>query len=441
MKKILLQFVFFIMAFNAAGQAQFQVPDGVDKVEIPFETAYNLIVVPAIVNGVELKMILDTGASGSIIFNFANIDSLSMQTGNLLKLSGYGENTFFSAYYSQNNIIDINGYKNESANIFVASEKEVFLEPILGLPINGLLGADFFRDAIVKIDYINQLITVYPDNQKIRRKTRSMSQIPLVFQDGKPYIYSKIYNNNNFLETKLLIDTGSGDALWLNDIEREFEVNNKNFEDHLGVGLNGDIYGRRSKLKHLVINKFTLDKVTVSLPENKMRSTKEKKETNAGSIGGEILRRFNVVLDYKNYMLYLEPNKELSDGFFYNMAGLKIMAGKKELFTDIVYNSNNKANVYGQEVEASPNLYASKTFNYKMVPELIVKYVRPNSPAALAGVMEGDEIIKIDSKEKGSLTVGDLISRFHKKPFSSIKLKVKRGDKTLKFKFQLIPLI
>src|SRR5690606_41472749 len=56
----------------------------------------------------------------------------------------------------------------------------------------------------------------------------------------------------------LLVDSGSGDALWLFENEEGINLPEENFHDFLGYGISGSIYGSRSRIGEINFGKYQL---------------------------------------------------------------------------------------------------------------------------------------------------------------------------------------
>jgi hypothetical protein len=441
--KCLTVLIFCLTTVVGLSQKGFQLPDNLDELQIPFKKIFNLIVLPIDVNGTSLNFILDTGASRSIIFNLEGVDSLQVEVGKILKVSGYGTNEPFNAYFSEKNTIVSKGYVDRDASFLIMAGQKVELANILGIQINGLIGSDFFINSIVEIDYVRQELTVFRHDSKKANKLKLQSYIPLSIADKKPFIPVQVKHQRSDLETQVLIDTGNGDALWLWNIDDNFEKPSKGFIDRVGIGMNGDVDGLRSKLDQVKLGAYELKKVTISIPNDDSFDSKrtEGRLKNNGSIGGEILSRFNVQLDYKNRRLYLKPNRQFKDGFYYNMAGIELSRGSNEIFAEIQNQGledvkGNYGTLRGQKTVRS---YQTRVI--KVVPKILVRYVRPDSPAAIAGVEVGDQITQINGIRKSNLTLENTASKFFKNPYKKIKLRMKRGDRIFKIKFTQIPII
>ena len=86
----------------------------------------------------------------------------------------------------------------------------------MGIPVNGIIGYNFFKNNLVEINYKKKRVVVFSDNTKIRKKIdKKYNIIPITIEKSKPYIKGSIVINNNEIPVKLLIDIGNSDAIWL----------------------------------------------------------------------------------------------------------------------------------------------------------------------------------------------------------------------------------
>lgn len=445
MKRILFYLIVFFAVLGAYGQGGFQLPDDEDKITIAFEKVNNLIVLPVIVNGVELKLILDTGSSRTIIFNTRGIDSLNFNRGQRLKISGYGEREPFDVFFTKDNELSSNNYILYNAEILTMVDQNIDLSGFFGMDVHGLIGYDFFADHIVEIDYSKEAVVVYKHGLSIRKKLKRMTRLPMVVKGRKPYIETIVQNNGSRMQMNTLLDTGNGDALWLIPPLMTSIIPKKGFVDKLGVGMSGNVNGLRSKVNYTYLGDYRLNKVTVSIPQEESLANRilpeDSEDENSGSIGGEILSRFKVLIDYKNQFLYLRSRTDLDEGFYYNMSGIEIMEGDLDVFTvtEKISIANNDA--ISSKVKDQKNVLQPTQLSFKIAPKLIISYVRPASLADLAGLREGDVIIKFNNRSRNYLSRNKIVSNFFKNPYTYIKLSVRRGEEILKFKFQLVPLI
>jgi predicted aspartyl protease len=66
-------------------------PAGKSFIEIPFEVAGNWMVIPVSVNGSRpLRFVLDTGASATVFYNTALVDSLNLKITGTMPVRGAG---------------------------------------------------------------------------------------------------------------------------------------------------------------------------------------------------------------------------------------------------------------------------------------------------------------------------------------------------------------
>ena len=78
-------------------------------------------------------------------------------------------------------------------------------------------------------------------------------------------------------------------------------------------------------------------------------------------------------------------------------------------------------------------------FNYKyeLKPIFEIYTVRENSPAAKAGILEGDKIIKINNKSSKYLSIQSITNLFQSEEGKLIKITIERDGKKIDFEFRL----
>jgi len=257
-------------------------------------------------------------------------------------------------------------------------------------------------------------------------------------KDNKPYIDIIVNNEGKREKVSLLIDSGSSDSFWLFNEERFLEANsNKYFDDYLGQGLSGGIFGKRAKLDRVEIGDFHLNKVKVAYPEESSFENVKILEGRDGSIGGDVLRRFTIIMDYASQKIVLKKNSKFNDPFYYNMSGLTIEHDGVVLVKDRLNNvaSSLRANEDSREDRISIPL--ATVYNFYLAPRFVVSELREDSPAALAGIKKGDEILQVNGKPTYRYKLHDLIALFSSHEGKKISMVVDTNGVVSKRKFIL----
>jgi hypothetical protein len=447
MKSLLFLIVSIVIILQVDAQEGFVLELGFDKEKISFESYSNLIIVPVKVNDVDFNFILDTGATKTIIFNLRGVDSLRIKEGKYIQVNGYGKKKSVSAYHSLGNVIEVGKHIiNKDAEVLVLSDTEIDMSPKLDIVVHGLLSVDFLKNFISHINYEDSYIKLYNDFADLANYLRKAKQFDLNLKVNRPFVNINLDNDLVKGDYELLIDTGSGDALWiLNEIGKDAIFKNS-FEDYLGFGINGKIYGRRTKVNSLKLFNSTLSKVAVSYPYKEYHSIKKTSFSHDGSLGGEILRRFDVVIDYPNRKISMIPNRSFDEGFYYNMSGIGVQKGELDLFTTYLGEKFTPRKIgYGNSTSTttttSIDVSRRVRLNYQFVPKIFVDYIREDSPGDRAGIVVGDQIIAINSYSQKELTMNKVTELFFKNPYKKLKIRIKRGDNIFKVEIVNIPLV
>lgn len=431
MKLKLFLLTFFIGIFTHA-QNSLQLIN-TKKAVIPFQFINNLIFIPVNINGVNLTFLLDTGVAETILFSLENKE-LTLSNVEKMKFSGLGGSLSIDGLKSDRNIGRIGeSLVNTSTSLYIIIDEEFNISPHVGIPVNGVIGYHFFKDHPISIDYATKKITVYESIEPLKRKLRKFKEFPITIEKDKPYVYAGVEMTHEKKDSKLLIDLGNSDAIWLfPTLIKNFVYNRPNIEDFLGRGFNGDIYGKRSRIHNFYLGDFKFEKPLTAMPDEYSIQHVNLVENRKGSIGGEIMRRFTVIFDYPNKKLYLRKNKYFDDPFHFNMSGLDFRQDGLEWKQD-------KINIQTQKNAGVVNEAYRDSFQYKfsLKPTFSIAGVRKDSPAYEAGLKKDDKIITINGQKTSDMTLERIVELMKSDEGRNITMTIQRKDQELTFRFTL----
>lgn len=440
MKRLYTHIILLFLCFNSwfvVAQGQFFLKDNVSE-KIDFEFAANLIIIPIEINGVELSFVLDTGVSKPILFNLTANDSLDLRNTKTFYLHGLGADGKIEALKSSYNKFKVGDVVGTNQDLYVVFDADINFTPRLGVVVHGIIGYDVFKDFIVEINYSSKFIRLHKPESFKPKKSKRWQSIPLEIHKNKPYLGAKIALKSGSKDVKLLIDTGSSDALWLfeNKIEGITPNDSLFFRDYLGKGLSGSVYGKRSKVSGFQLNDFNLENVNVAYPDSVSVDTNRIYKERDGSVGGDILKRFNLYIDYTNEKLYFKKNHYFKKPFTYNNSGIVLehngtMFVKEQIKVPKTdgYSLNDQMN----------SVKIDLSFNHRMLlkPMYSIVELRKSSNAYASGLRVGDILLSINGKEVYDLKLNEINEILHGKTGRPIKLKIERYGETKTYRFKL----
>jgi len=406
---------------------------------IRFKFINNLIVIPLKINGKKLSFILDSGVSKTILFNITQNDSIGLNSVEKVSLRGLGKGEPVEALLSKNNKLSLKNIVSYDETIYVIVRDYFDLSSKMGTTIHGIIGYNLLSNYVVKINYKNRYIDFYdPENYELKR-CRKCETFPLNFYRKKPFIDAKVQLDtigNKLTDVKLLIDSGGSDAIWLFEHTKpEIVTPINHFNDILGEGLSGSIYGNRSRISTFKLGSFIIEQPTVSFLDSiSTKNARMYKERN-GSIGSNILKRFIVWFNYANNTITFKKNGSFKKGFNYNMSGLDVVYNGKQLVKEEDVRSYSDA--YNQSVSSTNSVKFITSFSYKFKPSYRIRNIVANSPADKAGLKVDDIILRLNNKPAHEYQLGEIIQKFQEKDGKRIKITVDRKGEKLKFQFRL----
>lgn len=428
--KFLLLGLFVSIFINA--QNSFELIN-TQKAVIPFQYINNLIFIPVNVNGADLTFLLDSGVSETILFSLENKE---LKLGNVekIKFSGLGGSLDIDGLKSDRNLGKIGDeIVNTSMSLYIIIDENFNISPHVGIPVNGVIGYHFFKDHPISIDYVTKKITVYENIEPLKKKIRRYEEFPITIERDKPYLHADVEMTTEKKDSKLLIDLGNSDAIWLfPTLIKNFVYNRPNIDDFLGRGFNGDIYGKRSRIHNFYLGNFKFEKPLTAMPDEFSIQHVTLVKDRKGSIGGEIMRRFTTVFDYPNKKLYLKKNKYFSDPFHFNMSGLDFKQDGLEWAQDKIKIETQKSTAVIAEVYKDDFQY-----KFSLKPIFSIAGVRKDSPAYKAGLQKDDKIISINGDRTADMTLEKIVELMRSNEGRTISMVVQRNGEQLTLRFTL----
>lgn len=419
-------------------QGSMSLLEGKKKQKISFEFINNVIIIPLSINDKKLSFILDTGARKTILFGSSKSDSLVLNNKMKIKIRGLGDGEPINAIVSRNNRIKIKNIYGYNQTVYVILNDKFDLSLKMGKPIHGIIGYELFKNFVTSINYRTRKVVFNNPLKYEPPKSKKYQKFVLDFHQSKPYIDAETYlSDSSIHKTKLLIDTGCSDALWLfENTETGLIPQTKFFIDYLGEGLSGSVEGKRSKIKTFKLGNYFFNDITTAFLDSMSTSHARFFKERDGSIGSRLLERFHVILDYPQKSLYLKKAKSFRQEFRYNRAGLGIAYHKDAKVLHVEKKYTQKITISERENNQYNDLF-DISYKYELKSLFNIHYVRPNSPAERAGIKIGDIIKTINNKPAYEYQLGEIINFFYGEKGKIIKMTIERDGVPHFYEFKL----
>lgn len=180
--------------------------------------------------------------------------------------------------------------------------------PYQNVPFDGVMGGNTFAGQRVEIDYERKRLIVYSEAMEI---PAGYTRFPIRYFGDTPYIEAGVSTGDKIAKGWMLFDTGSDWSLYLSPAF----VGKHGLAGVLpkiGTSVSKGSAGGRIEsdlvvMPGLVIGKYELYRIPVTLGTGDGKSEVGHNDI----LGNLLLKRFNVILDYKNHFIYLKPNNLL----------------------------------------------------------------------------------------------------------------------------------
>jgi len=339
-----------------------------------------------------LNFILDTGSGG------ISLDSTTCAYYNLkpapsdTTIRGMGGEHKVSFLFNQQ--LHLPGLTIERLNFHI-NDYDV-LSSVYGEKIDGIIGYSFLSRYIVKLDFDSSLISVYrpgeldyPKGGTILRP--AFTTLPI----QNLTIRDKQKQNFNFY-----FDTGAGLCLLLSEAYAKDSsvllTKRKPLNTH-AEGMGGRLQMRLTVIKMVQIGNYKFRNVPTYLYDDDYNVISY--PFVGGLLGNDLLRRFNMTINYPKREIHLLPNSHFNDPFDYAYTGLAI---------------------------------------YYVNGSILVEDIIPGSPADKAGIKVNDFIIGVDKNFSNNIISYKTILQSAKE---KLKLTISRDNKLIQLTLKPISIL
>lgn len=363
---------------------------------IPFEMVGSYVIIKARINDSSvLNLIVDSGIRNTIITELMEGDNISLNYSDVKELMGLGGGEHLEAYASNSNTLKVGKLKLDYKTVYVLKNDVFNLSKHTGTKINGLIGVDFFQHHVVEIDYTHKRIRFYdPETMSL---PKGYGMLPITIEGQKMFVELSLQKADTASKrVKMLIDTGAELNAWFQTSTKEsINVPERWVQGTIGEGFNGIITGKYAHIPQLCFGEFCLNNPIVSFPDSSSINGIISVSRRDGTIGSQLLSRFNLFIDYNQQKIYFKPNENFNNKFVYNVAGIEIV-----------------------QIAQMINLCE-------------VLDVWSKSPAEKAGVQRGDQIIEINGIRAFEMTVGEIRKIFETSSRRPLRMTLMRKDKQI----------
>ncbi|MDE3235712.1 MAG: aspartyl protease family protein [Bacteroidota bacterium] len=318
-KRLLLHILCWLLTCSfVQAQEEFITPQAKPLTRFPFTMlSGGIVIVRGRLDNIvdTLNFILDTG-SGGISLDSATVDEFKMARIKSEKtIRGIAGMKVVD--FTNNHTLHLPGLSVDSMDFHINDYG--LLSSVYGVKIDGIIGFSLLRKFIVKVNY---------DSFYIEMLKPGGIRYPKGGHLLRPMFTTLAYQNATIADeravhSKFIFDTGAGLCFLLSQDfvdDSSFLKKKRKFFATQTEGLGGKKQMNITVTKEVVIGPYHFKKVPVYVFDDDYNVTSY--PLLGGIIGNDLLRRFNLILNYPEQRIYIHPNKHFTDPFDYSYTGL-----------------------------------------------------------------------------------------------------------------------
>lgn len=368
-------------------------------VEVPFTSTKHAIIVDAHVNGKQLSFMFDTGFGGAFVVD--NSVNLGKSTGKMILRDFVGE---FEA-----DTVKLASVKLGSKAID-SKDMEAVMQPAdfsfsYNTHCDGIMGLEVVKNEITEINFEKSKFVFHPKSLDITKR---------VPDNKKTFLAKMLPMGHNSIEMEVVAANGRKLILALDTGNSFYATTHRDVLERIGLWAadrkpaflkqsmvaSGAVDSWHKKMDNSVI--FGVPVPTsywdiIDLPSSSAEHD--------GTVGHAFLKNFNIIIDYDRRRVWME-----------NWTGQVMNEPTGEPGITAVYSDRSK--------------------------KVVIVDVAPDSPAAKAGVKEGDALLSIDGQELiGSIGYRELEGMIDGKVGTKVTLSISRRGELMRLQLDRVPLV
>lgn len=364
----------------------FSVATSIDrKVEIPFRLAETAIIIDVEVNGVTVPTMFDTGFSGTLVLN--DTVRVGEPSGTLMLRDFVGQ---FQAQTVSVNSFKMGGHSFNTAGLEIVQQPASNYTLAYGMTCDGILGMAPFANYVMEINFERSMLILHP---------QSFDLTTLPVDNERTFRTRLLPIGVNSLELSVRTPDGGRMILALDTGNSFYATTHREVLEDLGLWPRGEtprymgtswvasgpVNSWNIRLNDLNIYGVPVEEATwniIDLP----KSSAEKD----GTVGFGFLKHFNIIIDQQRRYVYMD-----------NFTGRRFDGD-----------------------EAHTGLYA--VYDPQTDRMRIIR-VMPESPAYMAGIRQGDDLLSVDGRELRRFSFNDLNRMMTGEPGTSVTVSTSRA--------------
>ena len=264
-----------------------------------------------------LNFILDTG-SGAISLDSATVEEFKIPHEPSGRVVGGIAGTR-EVDYAKNNTLILPQLRVDSLDFYINDYN--ILSSVYGLKIDGIIGYSFLKKFIVKVNFDSSYLQIYEPGSMIYPQGGAIlrpvfSALPIL------RLYVK---DQRSIESNFYFDTGAGlSFLMTSQFQKDSALlKKKRRPQFIQVqGLGGRKQMQLTIISSLQIGPYKFRQVPANILNDEFNVISY--PSVGGLIGNDLLRRFNLILNYPQRQIHLLPNSHFQEKFDYSYTGISM---------------------------------------------------------------------------------------------------------------------